>query len=306
MRCNQLSNLDFLEKLRKLNKDIIPLEEYKGHHEKILVEDKLGIKYSIAPASLYKHKSNIKTAIDKNNFFLKKATYIHNGKYNYSKVNYINNKSKVKIVCPIHGEFLQTPYSHLSGKGCKKCAMEFVQAIRQSSTEEFIVKANKVHNNKYIYSEAVYTKAINKIKIICPEHGIFEQVAIYHLTGNGCPECALEFATGFKKSQFIKVANKNKKALLYVIKCYNNKEEFIKIGITTLDIKTRYPNQKRLPYSYQILKEIEETPDFIYDKEKELHRLCKPFKYQPLIPFDGQTECFNMDCLTALKENLKF
>lgn len=50
-----------------------------------------------------------------------------NNKFDYSKVKYINNKSNVNIICPIHGEFQMTPYEHLSSQfGCKQCAVQFV------------------------------------------------------------------------------------------------------------------------------------------------------------------------------------
>ena len=50
----------------------------------------------------------------------------------------------------------------------------------------------------------------------------------------------------------------------------------------------------------EVLKEIKGSPDFIWDKEKELHKLCKEFRYTPEIYFDGQTECFNKECLPLL------
>lgn len=54
--------------------------------------------------------------------FIRRAKEIHGDRYDYSKVVYTNAITKVCIICPIHGEFWQTPNSHLSGKGCKKCA----------------------------------------------------------------------------------------------------------------------------------------------------------------------------------------
>ena len=50
--------------------------------------------------------------------FIEKANLVHNNKYDYSLVNYINNKTKVKIICKIHGAFEQIPDSHLRGRGC--------------------------------------------------------------------------------------------------------------------------------------------------------------------------------------------
>ena len=56
--------------------------------------------------------------------FIKDAKNIHGSKYDYSKVNYTNNHTKVTITCRKHGDFEQTPNSHLNGRGCPKCAME--------------------------------------------------------------------------------------------------------------------------------------------------------------------------------------
>lgn len=53
--------------------------------------------------------------------FISKAKEIHGDKYDYSKVEYVNNRSKVCIICPKHGEFLQMPDKHLQGEGCPKC-----------------------------------------------------------------------------------------------------------------------------------------------------------------------------------------
>lgn len=56
--------------------------------------------------------------------FIIKSQKIHNNKYDYSKVEYKNRNTKVCIICPIHGEFWQTPAGHLSGRGCNKCGHE--------------------------------------------------------------------------------------------------------------------------------------------------------------------------------------
>ena len=77
--------------------------------------------------------------------FIKKAREVHGDKYDYSKVEYITSTTKVCIICPKHGEFWQTPCSHLQGCGCNKC--------RSLATEEFIEKARKVYGDKYDYSK---------------------------------------------------------------------------------------------------------------------------------------------------------
>ena len=76
--------------------------------------------------------------------FIEKANKIHNYRYNYSKVKYINNREKVCIICPEHGEFWQGPYKHLIGQGCPKCG-----GAQKSNVDEFILKAKKVHGDKY-------------------------------------------------------------------------------------------------------------------------------------------------------------
>lgn len=121
--------------------------------------------------------------------WVEKCRLKHNDKYDYSKSEYINNHTKVEIICPKHGIFKQTPKDHLSGRGCPKCKSEKIGEIKRSSTEEFIKKANLVHNSKYDYSKVNYINSRLKIEIICPEHGIFSMTPNNHLKGKGCPKC---------------------------------------------------------------------------------------------------------------------
>ena len=115
--------------------------------------------------------------------FLTRAKEIHQGKYDYSKVNYISALKKVCIICPEHGEFWQTPNNHLKGKGCPKCCG------KNKTTEEFIIDARKIHGDAYDYTKTVYEQANRKVCIICPEHGEFWQTPNKHLEGHGCPKC---------------------------------------------------------------------------------------------------------------------
>ena len=72
-----------------------------------------------------------------------KADEIHLKKYNYSLVNYVNQKIKVKIVCPIHGEFEQTPKSHLQGKGCLLCGRNEMKTKLTKNEDLFTFNAKK-------------------------------------------------------------------------------------------------------------------------------------------------------------------
>ena len=119
--------------------------------------------------------------------FIEKAKEIHGDKYDYSKVEYINSKQKVCIICPEHGEFWQTPDSHLNHQSrCPKCSIP----NRNLLTEDYIKKAIKIHGDKYDYSKVIYNGVFGKVTIICPIHGEFEQIARNHLRGYGCDKCA--------------------------------------------------------------------------------------------------------------------
>jgi len=190
------------------------------------------------------------------NKFIKK----HENKYDYSESQFIDNNTKIKIICPIHGEFWQTPKNHknsgcrkcsflnrksdlkytteillkkfkdevniyditdyskyeyngmhkkslfickkhnieykqTSGNhlrnhlGCEDCLKEKMSLLNSDSQNDFIDKANKIHDFKYDYSLVSYKGSHEKVEIICPKHGKFQQLAYGHLQGKGCNKC---------------------------------------------------------------------------------------------------------------------
>lgn len=104
-------------------------------------------------------------------------------KYDYSKVEYIGNKNKIIIICPVHGEFEQSPNNHLDGHGCPKCIG------RNKTTDEIICEFKQVHGDLYDYSNVRYSNKRSKVEIICPIHGSFMMLPNNHLLGGGCPKC---------------------------------------------------------------------------------------------------------------------
>ena len=119
--------------------------------------------------------------------FITKAQSVHGNRYDYSKVVYVNNHTKVCIVCLIHGEFWQFPNNHINQKqGCPECCSN-----QKTTTEAFIEKSRSVHGDRYDYSKVVYKNNVTPVCIICPEHGEFWQKPMNHLAGCGCPECGL-------------------------------------------------------------------------------------------------------------------
>ena len=123
--------------------------------------------------------------------FIKKAKEIHGDKYDYSLVDYVNAKTKIEIICPVHGKFTQIPYNHLSGKGCKECGHIENGRNRSITFDKFLEKARNVHGDKYDYSKSKIENYKTKIEIICPLHGSFFQTPNNHLGGKGCKECGM-------------------------------------------------------------------------------------------------------------------
>lgn len=122
--------------------------------------------------------------------FIEKSKLIHGSKYDYSKVEYKNSHTRIKIVCPIHGEFLQKAYSHLL-YGCNKCGIEQARLKMKKDIEIFINESNKIHKNKYDYSKVEYVNDKKKVTIICSEHGEFQKTPYLHLKGGGCHMCLI-------------------------------------------------------------------------------------------------------------------
>lgn len=117
--------------------------------------------------------------------FKEKASKVHNNKYNYSRIKKIDSSNEnVEIICPEHGVFWQNITHHLCGRGCPSCSKN-----KPLTTDEFIERSSKIHNNKYDYSKTVYTRANEGVLIICPVHGEFIQTPNSHLQGQGCPHC---------------------------------------------------------------------------------------------------------------------
>ena len=119
------------------------------------------------------------------NQFISESNKVHGNRYDYSLIDYKDNKRKIKIICPIHGEFNQQPVHHLHGSGCPKC-----NGGISLTKENFIEKSKEVHDNRYDYSLASYKNVKSKIKIICDKHGVFNQEPQSHMNGSGCPSCS--------------------------------------------------------------------------------------------------------------------
>lgn len=127
------------------------------------------------------------------NEFINKAKEIHNYKYDYSLVEYINTRTKILIICNVCNTiFEQGPSRHLLGQGCKVCIIN----NRRLTTDIFIKRSKEIHNNNYDYSLTQYIDIKTKVNIKCNEcNVIFEQFPNNHLDGCGCKNCSIKKIT---------------------------------------------------------------------------------------------------------------
>jgi hypothetical protein len=153
--------------------------------------------------------------------FIERSNKIHHNRYDYSKVKYINNRTKVCIICAEHGEFWQPAHIHLKGRGCRKCGII-------DRTNKFIKLASLIHKNKYDYSKSVYNHWQSKIEIICKKHGKFYQNPSQHLSGSNCPKCARESRRNGVE-EFIKSSKK----------IHKNKYDYSKVNYIGNKIKVK-------------------------------------------------------------------
>ena len=102
------------------------------------------------------HNRTVEHKTISHEIFISRSIGVHGTKYDYSKVEYAKSNIKVCIICPEHGEFWQTPTSHLSGNGCPKCGFKQTANKKRLSTDDFISRANAIHHGKYDYSKVNY------------------------------------------------------------------------------------------------------------------------------------------------------
>jgi hypothetical protein len=203
------------------------------------------------------------------------------------KGKYKNSRTKI-LVSDSKWDYLAFPTSLLSGY--KPSPNKIVQK-NEYIKERFIKK----HGKKYNYDLVNYKTIRKKVIIECKKHGKFKQLVSVHLRGSGCSKCALK-GGGWTYTQWERVAKKSinfDSFKVYIIKCWNDTEEFYKIGKTFMTIDNRFRGKNRMPYKYKVLKVIKQgTARKLSELEITLMKTNKEFKYTPQIKFRGMTECF--------------
>lgn len=227
----------------------------------------------------------------------------HGDRYTYDVTEYFGNTKKLNIVCKVHGEFSQLANDHLQGKGCRKCAKKYIP-----TTQEIIEEFKKIHGDVYDYRNVIYTKGLDKVNIICKQHGEFNQTPKRHKSGEGCPKCGIIKSStnifnskGFysaKRAERNKSKWENTFAILYFVKIYNQDEIFYKVGITTKSIEERFKNLKIV---IEVIKEVKTNLYNACILENKILLDNIEHRYTPKTFLNhGNTECFNEN-ITVLK-----
>jgi very-short-patch-repair endonuclease len=193
------NNESFNQKVINLYGDKFDLSQvdYKTNVTPVKIGCPIHGKFKITPHNFLILKSDCpkckdeKLKLQRKIDFINRAEKKHKGKYDYSDVEWKDIKSKVKIICPEHGPFHQTPDSHLRGAECGICG-DIKQGLNQRTPKkDFLKMAKEIHGNFYDYSKMDYQGFSKKTKIICPEHGEFFQEPRLHINQkHGCPKCA--------------------------------------------------------------------------------------------------------------------
>ncbi len=189
---------EFIKDAKRIHQDTYDYSkvEYINNQTKVIIICKIHGQFLQAPSHhlLGKNCALCKGSKKKTTEeFIEDSRKIHQDTYDYSKTEYINNQTKVTIICAKHGEFLQIPSSHIYKKaGCPRCGTEKRTNKVRKSQKNFIEDARLIHKNTYDYSKVKYVSSFKKIEIICIRHGEFWQEPSYHLSGKGCRECYIE------------------------------------------------------------------------------------------------------------------
>lgn len=175
-----------------------------------------------------------------NEQYIKEVIQIYKDLYDYSEIKYINNKTKIKIKCIIHGIFEKRPDSFLKGSGCQKCFYEKKQQNQRKSTEQFINQLKNLYSGEYNYSKVDYYNVNTPVIIICPYHGEVSNTPKSILQNNICRLCSFR-----DTKQFIKESNKvHKNRFLY------NKVEYIATNKKVIITCKKHGDFKQEPRSH--------------------------------------------------------
>lgn len=278
-------HIHFLEKFKQKYPDF-EVVSFSKINKPMVVKDTYGV--------LYK-KNNAHRFLSKNISF---ESVVHKEQYIQDRLDSLNTGltlisytgMKDKVVVKDQNGFTYSPQ-------CYDLLRGHVVSIETCNQKEdlFRYKARKKHNNKYDYGDFVYVNGRQKVPVLCPVHGRFLTKIESHLSGNGCAQCKRDNASFSRKKWIDRF--KDRECIFYVLEFYNDRETFIKVGVTAVSIRKRYYGSL---YKYRQLLKITGPSWLISDLENEALTKYKYFRYTPMLKFEGRTECFS----STIKQNI--
>lgn len=137
--------------------------------------------------------------------FLEEANKIHNNKYEYVKLDNYYNNTKIKIICPIHGEFEQKAGMHLKKHGCPKCGIAESANSSRLTQEEVINNCKAIGGDQYDYSKIKWINTDHNIELICKDHGSYWVRYNDFIKSKAiCPSCSKEKRRKLEEEKFKK------------------------------------------------------------------------------------------------------
>ena len=234
---------------------------------------------------------------------------IHKNFYDYILfTEYVNSESLIEIICPTHGIFKQSCYLHAKGHKCKKCSLKEVNAIKYDKYKNDFLNNIKGKFGEKLFITGEYVNNGKRIKYKCNTCNIEYQNTPNKLLSKGNVGCAYCYGDG-KNKQTTQYFEKYKELLIrdigfiYIIRLYDNNENFIKIGITKEEsCKGRF---KKIPYNKEILFLQENSMYNCFKIEQYILKEFKTCSYKPKTWFGGGTECFLLKALNDVEINVK-
>lgn len=233
---DNIKTQDFIKKAKEIHGDKYDysLVDYTNCDTNIIIICKIHGQFKKQPRQHLSKSGCIKCLSDSKrkpiNDFIIKANKIHNNKYDYSLVVYKDAKTKIIIICPIHGQFEQRADIHQSGSECQECAKETVRNKMRNEHDNIIIRLKEKYGNIHDYSLVNYIDMRHTIKIICQEHGVFEQRPDLYLDGHGCQKCA---SKPYSKKQITWLEYIAKRDNIYIQHAINDGE--FKVGRYRVD-----------------------------------------------------------------------
>lgn len=270
---------------KKLNYSIL---KYNGSLD-VRIYDGIG-ECSMSLSSLcLGYTPSIRCAINKDEYFSSNLKII-NKNIDWSKINilskYINNKSKMYV------QDEKGVYNILASSLLTINSLPWYSALNKEE-----IYLNKFAKKNIIYKNIEFNNILDILLLKCSVHNIeFEQTVNSHSKCYlCCPKC--QRLSSYIFEEWAKIRPENE-GIFYIIRCFNENEEFYKFGITCTSIKERYYNNKNMPYNYEIISQIKDKDRRkIWDYEKEFEAMIdiNKFNYKPKIFFKGSVnECFKV------------